>query len=65
MSLKVKTLVSNLPQKSMKQKQRQQQKIKRTVFLESWKPALKYIKEEIDEKFKKMYRIRSPNFANK
>ena len=31
------------------------QKIKRTVFLEFWKPILKNIKEETDEKFEKIY----------
>ena len=41
------------------------QKIKRTVFLEFWKPILKNIKEETDEKFEKIYRIRNPNLVNK
>ena len=40
------------------------QKIKRTVFLKFWKPILKNMKEETDEKFEKICRVRNPNLVN-
>lgn len=40
-------------------------KIKRTVFLEFWKPILKNIKEETDEKYERIYRIKLHNIENK